>query len=64
MEERYCFNCMHSDEWDWYGCGLCYLRPFSVVVKSGFVCTHHRFDEDDEGMGEYERQLVLGSQNL
>lgn len=47
MEERICYNCIHSYDWDFDGCGLCLLNRYKVVVKSDHVCKYHRYDEDD-----------------
>lgn len=55
---------MFSDEWDWYGNGMCLFGRYKALCRSIGVCSRHRYDEDDEGMTEEERNALMTSQNL
>lgn len=49
MEERNCFNCMYSGEWDSHGFGECRRMRYIAFVNDVGFCKRHRFDEDDKG---------------
>ena len=39
-EEKNCYNCEHSDEWDNYGNGMCLLSRFKALTKSYSCCPY------------------------
>ena len=40
IEEKNCYNCEHSDEWDNYGNGMCLLQRFKALTKSYRCCPY------------------------
>lgn len=60
MEERTCFDCMFSDEWDMHGNGMCYKHRYKSLIQENGVCRHHRYDEEDTG----DPELLFMPQSL